>query len=218
MLAAHHVLLFGVVITRLNQLRRHALHMLRRRIKLLLLHLIGILSLVSYIVLCRQILIVADNLDLLLWPATCGSGSAAAVMDFGSLLARGLGVRGRADGHAALEDPLLVVGRVVHATRAHAAHAASHASAARGVAAFAPLTLIVTVLRARLRLEMLPSHLLSRHLILRTTSLIDMRAPAARSVHLLASTAGISMVLLPFVLAAALNRNSRLGLHFKLFN
>ena len=178
----------------------------------MLLHLIGWLSLVPYIVLCRQILIVANNLNLLLLSSTSRSGITPAVINFCSFLAWILGVSGWGHLHSTLEYSLLIVRGIVGASRSDCA-GPTHIIGT-DVATFAALTLIMAIFCACLGLEMLASHLLPNHLILWTARLVNLSmltAPAP--MNLLRSIGSIAMMLFPFVLAAALNRNSRLWLH-----
>ena len=120
--------------------------------------------------------------------------------------------------YSTLKYPLLVVVLVTHTSLRHSVTTRTHIiRALRDVAtaAFAALTLMLAVLYiACLCLKMLPSHMLSRHIILRTACLVHLIIVAC-SAHggammLLWIALGVSMVLLTVILAATLNRNSRL--------
>lgn len=113
-----------------------------------------------------------------------------------------------------LKYSLLIVCLVTHTSLRHCVASRTHIIRASDVATtLATLALMLALLYASLRLEMLAGHVLSCHVILGTARLIHLimlSSSAHRAMMLLGITRSISMVLLTFVLAATLDRNSRL--------
>ena len=177
------------------------------------------LPLISGIVLGGQILITTDDLYLLLLSAAAGTCIMARRVHFLPLLARVLRMRiATGHGYSALKYPLLVVVLMAHATSLRHATTITHATTACDVAttglAATLMLLMVAVLHALGSLEMLPSHTVPSHIVLRTARLIQLIVVAAaghgRALVLLWVARGVSVVLLTLVLAATLNGNSRL--------